>query len=449
MSPFRRVPTNEESASLDCPFGFDKNGSPKLLLDGSAAWIHFASPLGIYYVHATDLHLKYKNAFCDLIWVLHKLRRRFVTFDMLDPRSKKQTYVKSLREALARLECLMPLQWCTICVHLLQHACSVLQYTGPPHATWNFGYERWIQIAKKLIKATKDPIVTLLNGIVEHEWTMFQSFETTEDLEGLLTPPLSWLPSRVVQYLGAGKNVVLGIKPNHPCIPSKYNDWRLIFDFLLNEDPLFSVIGDEYKRCHPAWKKIGMLVEIWKPNTQSLLTMIAAAKEKQINVTSDQLMKLLTGPDRNAVEYKRMSVNGIVFVTGDFQKSKGRRSRNICFYVNSKQRNQFLDPKIPNDQIRWPIAAIERILLVKSTPLLSHQKIYKLLRIQNHAYQAAHPTQLPHVQPVLRKLTVRVQPIVDAMCIKPYNIALWPANAHALTDKFVAVWIDPQHGDTC
>ena len=116
----RRVPTNDEHANLDRLIDFDKQGKPCIDLESSAAYIHMAGPIGVYYIHAVDIHPGFKEAFSDLLWVLCKLRRRFVTLSQVNA-APTDSYVRWLRRALARLEMLMPVHFCTINLHLLQH----------------------------------------------------------------------------------------------------------------------------------------------------------------------------------------------------------------------------------------------------------------------------------------------------------------------------------------
>lgn len=449
---FRRVPTSEDAQNLDNVLCLNKHGQPQLGIDSSSAFLHLAGPIGVYYIHATDMHPVYKQAFSDLIWCLYKLRRRFVTLDMLKASGRKATYVTYLRESLVRLEYLLPNHWNTINVHLLQHLCESLKFKGPPHGTWNFGFERWIQIAKGVLKSGKSPTIGLMRAMVEYEWTTFFSYQTPNDLDELLTPPLNANPFVTVRLLGNGRPIALTDTPLYPNTPKRYGEWRLVYDFILNEDPLFSIIGDEYRATHRNWKQTGMIVESWTPNADSLMTMqqtiLATLK---INITHAEIMQLLVGADRNAMEYDRIQLNQTEFVTSSHQQAKGRRSRNVCFFSNQQQQDEYVNSTSRQDKINYPIGVIDRILLVKSTSILRFQTIYKVFRIQNYEYltkEPPHPSSLPHVKPIPRHLTVQVQPIIDVMSVKPYNVALWPALATTSNGKFLAVWIDPQHGDT-
>lgn len=445
MAPHRRVPTNEEPSNLDCPFSCNAENKVSLAVEGSAAWIHMAGPIGVYYVHALDVHPVYKSAFCDLLWCVHKLRRRFVTRDTLDPTSNKRTYVRWIRDALARLEWLMPVHFCTFTLHLMQHACEALLYTGPPHGTWMFPFERWIQIAKRILKSSKSALVGLMKATVENEWSTYHSYQTMEHLKALETPPLSHSNARHIRLLGNGIDVDLDSKIVNTKLKS---DWNLVFQFLLREDPLYVIIADEYERSH-RHEATPNNIEIWQISFQSISSIIQKVRDKlQKEVSAEELRQLLKGPPKRAVEYKRMEVNGVVFVTSRYESAKGRRSRRFCFYVNSHQQTLFNDFTVNKDTIEYPIGAIERILQIKNTDSLRLQTCYTVLRIRNYKYLPKHVSKLPYVEPLSIAATVATQPIIDAASIKPYNVALWPATADRVTNRFLAVWIDPQHGDT-
>ncbi len=140
-SHLRRVP-GASTDKMDCPFALDKYGKPKLVIEGSSHWIHMMGPIGIYYIHRSDIHPAYKHAFSYLLWWLNKLRRRYVHLEQIEEQ------VDEGKIALAELEYLMPGHFCRLTLHLLQHICKTLYLTGPPHATWMFVYERWVKLAK-------------------------------------------------------------------------------------------------------------------------------------------------------------------------------------------------------------------------------------------------------------------------------------------------------------
>ena len=145
----------------------------------------------------------YKNAFSHLLWWLYKLRRRFVMKNQCSETSHSFTYPKWGRERLAILEYLMPKHFMTIIMHLAQHLCKTLLYTGPPHGTWMFVFERWIQIAKGLLHSPFSAAEGLMKAVMTHEWQVRNSVKTKQDLDLLLTPPLSnLLETRIITPLG-------------------------------------------------------------------------------------------------------------------------------------------------------------------------------------------------------------------------------------------------------
>jgi len=187
-APYRRVP-GKTSGNIDQPIAFDKEGKPSLCIKGSADWIHMIGPIGIYYIYQLDVHPRYQAAFSSLLWWMFKLRRRYIIKSELDDRMP-DSLPRVGAEVLAELEFLMPTGFCTILLHLLQHACDVLSFTGPPHATWMFVYERWNQIAKGLLHSPFSAAEGLMRAVMTHEWLTFSQYKTKQDLEALLTPPL-------------------------------------------------------------------------------------------------------------------------------------------------------------------------------------------------------------------------------------------------------------------
>jgi hypothetical protein len=185
---FRKIP-DQHPNSINQPIGFNKDGSPTLLVKGSADWIHMIGHVGVYYIYQLDLHPYYKEVFSQLLWWMMKLRRRFVIKSKLN-----ENNINSLpsigRQILAMLEYMMPVQFCTILVHLLQHVCQVLLFTGPCHGTWMMTYERYVQICKGRLHSPFSPEEGLMKATMTGEWLTFFGYKTKEDLSNILTPPL-------------------------------------------------------------------------------------------------------------------------------------------------------------------------------------------------------------------------------------------------------------------
>jgi hypothetical protein len=434
----RRVPIGDDPSNLDCPFDFDNSGSPKLTIDNSAAWVHMIGPIGVYYIHALDIHIEYKRAFCSLLWELYFMRRRFVLLDQLNVSftggEANVTSAVMLLRALAKLESLMPIHFNTIVIHLLQHAHHTLRFTGPVHATWMFVFERWVQIAKKAINSANSAMVTLFNAITEREWTTFGRYQTINDLNDLITPPPSHSEKTQVKMIGAGRRVKLDQRR-----------WRCIYNFLLDEDPVYSIISDEYKERNPTWQKKGRKVEEWVESVPE--TCKKRMREKieevlKVSISEEQLVELMKGPSVEVMRYNRFESNGTTFVTDGWEKEKGRLARKHCFYLNQKQIDEIKAGNRPN----IPIARIHHIYQIKiASNIPTLRKTYQLLAINNFKYLDAHATQLPHVSPLSRIATEQTQPIIQCGAVRPYNIALWPANYVKDNKRYVAVWIDAHH----
>jgi hypothetical protein len=187
-SMFRHIPDNT-SGNMDQPISFTEDGKPTLCIKGSADWIHMIGPIGVYYIYLLDIHPIYQEAFAGLLWWMYKLRRRYTHKQELDSTRSDSLPVIG-RERLAVLEYLMPNHFCTILLHLLQHACDVLSFTGPPHGTWMFYFERWVQIAKGLLHSPFSAAEGLMRAVMTHEWLTFANYKTNDDVDRLLQPPL-------------------------------------------------------------------------------------------------------------------------------------------------------------------------------------------------------------------------------------------------------------------
>jgi hypothetical protein len=213
-SPFRRIPYNT-SGNMDQPIGFTEDGKPTLCIKGSADWIHMIGPIGIYYLYQLDIHCVYQDAFSGLLWWMCKLRRRYTHKQELDITRSDSLPVIG-RERLAVLEYLMPNHFCTILLHLLQHACEVLSFTGPPHGTWMFYFERWVQIAKGLLHSPFSAAEGLMRAVMTHEWLTFANYKTKDDLKNILQPPLDRYVRRpITVFIGTMMIIDRSVKHIH------------------------------------------------------------------------------------------------------------------------------------------------------------------------------------------------------------------------------------------
>lgn len=221
MAPHLRIPTSEYAGTMDCPFKIDKQGKVALRIDGSAEWIHMIGPIGIYYIHQLDICPMYKKAFTEMLNWMMLLRRRYANVDSVDPNNTHETasFERVGRKCMARLESMMPVHFCTLVFHLMSHTVSRIADTGPVHGTWMFVFERWIQIAKRVLKSRKSPVEGLMRGMMKEEWTAVERHTTEKDLADLLRPPLShFTQGRIVTPLGIVKNeLVLQVTHAHFC----------------------------------------------------------------------------------------------------------------------------------------------------------------------------------------------------------------------------------------
>jgi hypothetical protein len=233
-----------------------------------------------------------------------------------------------------------------------------------------------------------------------------------------------------------------------------------VFDFLLDEDPVYEIVKDKYdvvQAALTASRQTSFMQWSESPSNEVVLELQQRLSSyKKIDVSTDDVYKLLKGPPREVFEYNRITINGCTFVTHDHD-GKGNTSRQHCFYVNAQQRKEFNSDDVAKDRIEYPIARIESIYSFNSTNVLSLAKHYTVLRIRALDYmhksnftinqkktKQAKPSTLPHIHISEQDH----QPIINAVTVKPYNIALWPADPFKHSNDWLAVWIAPHHGDT-
>lgn len=167
-------------------------------------------PIGVYYIYQLDIHPIYKEAFSRTLWWLYKLRRRYVNKTSVSTDSKQFNLLKEGRERLAYLECLMPRHFNTIVMHLCQHICSVLFRTGPPHSTWMFVFERYVQIIKGSLHSGFSAAEGIMRAIMTHEFLLRYTYTTTKDLDELITPPPDHVHyKRIIELIQPSKLITL------------------------------------------------------------------------------------------------------------------------------------------------------------------------------------------------------------------------------------------------
>jgi hypothetical protein len=418
----RRVPGREDSR-ISQPFKVDDKGSADLCIEGSATWIHMIGPIGVYYIHKTDIHPTYKQAFSYLLWWMYKLRRRYIVKSMMQPteRGGEYTLFDMGREWLAKLEILMPSFFCTFVVHLLQHACSTLLYTGPVHGTWMFVFERWIQIAKGLLHSPKGAEEGLARGMMRYEWRVRNSYRTKDDLKSLITPPPSHIPEPIISLIGNGMIVKLDndIGNRRAANNLSQTTHRLIFRFLCSNDPLTSLLQQGLRKFLPQQAHSGEItLDEWDPSPEAIGWLIAEVEKlTQLKPTEQEIKKMLKGPSTTCLEYIRMEINGTTFCTLEHEGVDGTSTRCMIFYKMGKKGGEEV----------LGTAHIERIYTITSNSVLRFGKVYNLIKVRNYVNAGEHESELLHVKPASMRENIDAMPIIRPEDIHPFNIAAWPA----------------------
>ncbi len=447
------------SCSIGAPFGFDKSG-PTLDVRGSADWIHMIGPVGVFYIYQLDLHPTYQAAFSSLLWCLYELRARKITKDRLKEDDPHGLPVR-IQEALARLEYLMPNNFLTILLHLVQHICAVIRFTGPVHGTWMFTFERWIKRAKRVLHSGYSAAEGVMKNMMLERWTILNRYKTKAQLDELLTPPLDHLPVNETpnitrSYVLVGKAVPK--KFVYSANPKRPNTFRLIYVWLLQNDPLFMAINKVYKSVVPESYYTGGVesIDVWlttkyfKPDVHFSLVQ-AAAKQVGVTInTIDELATILRGPVHYA-SYKRFRINDAEFCNSEWEdRPSGTRSttRRCIKY-------RLTDPTMREFDFGFGYAMIEGIYEFRSHELLGSSTVYELLQIHNYARKTkqkwskkdsryeVHPSQLTRVTRASQENnTYKHSSIITMKQVSAFNVAFWPDGA---TRNYFVVhtYVDP------
>jgi hypothetical protein len=456
----RPVPGNE-AGDLDCPFRMNSDG-PTLSIDSTAQWLRLIGPIGVYYIFRCDLHPEYQQAFAHTLWWIFKLRRRYTVKNMLRVRVSdsesvdededviededededdnngvtSDTYDLETygRERLAVLEYLMPRHFCTIVMHLMQHACKTLRLAGPPHGHWMFPFERWIKMPKGRLHSGKGAAESIMKSQLEHEWLVQRQASTQAQLNSLLQPPPSHFPdAREVMPVGRSRTTPL------LCVndPNRHCDYHLIFQFLIQNDPVMKVLNTEFEKVHPEYKQAKIYFENWQPHILSLNVVLPQLRQlcNDATINADDVRIIIRGPSPQVQEYQRFSVNGVVFCTRAHEGARKRCTRRFVYY---RFHGAVDSNGVVCDEV---VAQVERIYSVMSSSCLKTGKRYTLLRVTNYKYTPTpHPSELPQVKPIGMTKNVFAKhsmPVIDAKDVRPIYIACWPAGADAANTYLV------------
>jgi hypothetical protein len=398
-----------------------------------------------------DIDVRYKESFAALLWWMFKLRQRQTFKRMLDPLNVDEfTYIDWGRERLAELEYLMPVNFCRITIHLMQHVCGSLRLTGPVHATWMFVYERWVKFAKGFMHSAKGAGVGLMSSIMTHEWLIRNSTTTREQLNELLTPPLSNFTTHPkISLLGSFKPAKL--ETNIQTNRDRMNTFRLICNFLLSNDESMIIINNEFVSSHPVQSKNGSLVIyewiISDVSFQNIRNEILNKFNK--NVTDEEIKLMLAGPVV-INEYKRIKINECTFVTDDHEAVVSRITRKYIYYRKQKEnrknkKNNKKHKVVEDDEDEYEkvVARIDKIYAVTTRSPGNCYKTYTLLKVMNYEFEEDHESSLPHVSQMTEGNNVfKAMPIISATDVLPLNIALWPTSLNR-DNNFLVVHTDP------
>lgn len=197
--------------------------------------------------------------------------------------------------------------------------------------------------------------------------------------------------------------------------------FNFIYIFLLNNDPVFRIIGAEFKKRHPKTANSGeRIIHDWTPTSASIATMINYLKENlNIDVDGEEIKQIIKGPVGNIFSYQRLVINGTTFCTDKFEGIKGRTTHKYILYNKAV---------IGKQEEVLHVAYIEAIYLVTSNTIMKAANTYTLLKVVNYMDAGKHPSELMHCKLATDNYSkFNALPIVNAEDVRPINVALWSA----------------------
>jgi hypothetical protein len=336
---YRRIP-GDEAGKLNCPFQKTKlqNGTYKIGLRSmkSAEWLHLASPIGIYYITQTDLHPRYKLAFCNVIWFLYEIRTRHIrSTGMIKPRvnqSKPYDYKTYWQEIAVILEYLMPYNFNAIVVHIFQHTVDDLHRLGPVYGHWAYPFESGQGWLKNIYHSNKVVEESICRAIASEWRTMLHQYDDVEPskyksfIKKLIRPGLAGsYPTTVT---------VLTLSEKKLSFSNETNEYKYLHLYYLQKNPVLVIIQAYYEKNIKRWDDKDIRTYNWITNVHlnNINNKLKAADYLDNNqqLTKEELQQICCGPVVSDMkQVKNIQVNESEFcdviTDGEF------KTTNSCF----------------------------------------------------------------------------------------------------------------------
>jgi hypothetical protein len=218
------------------------------------------------------------------------------------------------------------------------------------------------------------------------------------------------------------------------------SNFRLIYRFLLDNDPLMSLINQEFTKRYPVESKNGsMLIDDWNPTDIECESIIERAGDELLlsaDLTRQDILDVIKGPIQPIDEYYRMQSNLTTFTTRAYEaRHHSRCTRRMIKYRSGDDEHMY--------------AEVEHMFQLRSHSVTAIAKQYKLLVIHNYEQSSKHASELPCVRKT--RLHDNIQdytPVIQVDTVHPYNVAAWPAGAASEFSDYLMVQISPANDDT-
>jgi hypothetical protein len=403
----------------------------------SSDWMHFAGPIGIYYIEMTDLHPRYKLVFQDLLRCFYGMRYHALnTHDLIDPSGQEEYDVlKWYRECAVILEYLMPINYNHINQHVWQHAVSELIYAGPVFGHHMFPFEAGAGWLKKLLHSPKSPEEGLARAIASEWRTMLHKYDD-QNVEAIVQRLLA------PKFRGhSGRDVVVQTVSYPACLPqAKPKDSAvtraqinadnvaevlMLHSYFRENDAVCKIVEEEFRRAKgPTWKQFD--VTTWVVSDESLgrIDQQHRAAHRGQGITRAQVEYARAGPVADAIiTYKKIRINDTDFC-------------DVVTDANFKTTNCCVRYSVNNGKNEWSYARIKRIYCV--LPYKGATQAVTLFRLINYRKPRSYGSGEDSSGLVPLELMTDVQvdasddhlflvPVKPECAIDDENLAFWPA----------------------
>jgi len=202
--------------------------------------------------------------------------------------------------------------------------------------------------------------------------------------------------------------------------------FRKIYVYLLNHDPLMSIVNAVFKeRYGKLAKNATKVIDDWIPIAEDVAIIQQRVRaELSQDITAAEVQQVIRGPI-DVKEYQRLRSNLTTFTTKEYEaRHHSRCTRKMIKYKsNTKGKHSY--------------ATVEKMIQLLSHSCTRLANEHKLLIIHNWKRVSKdkgktvleHPSGLPYVTKMSNLENVyNSTPVVDATSVYPYNVAAWPAS---------------------